>query len=122
METTQGKAIAAYGTLAQLGRKTMPSFAAYKLFRLKKALSPMIEFQTEQEEKLVDELGGRITETGVILFAEKEKQAEYAKRHRELEGLACEVETERIRMTMKELPEISPEQMEALDDFIEWKE
>lgn len=122
METTQGKAIAAYGTLAQLGRKTMPSFAAYKLFRLKKALSPMIEFQTEQEEKLVDELGGRITETGVILFAEKEKQAEYAKRHRELEALACEVETERIRMYMKELPEISPEQMEALDEFIEWKE
>ena len=122
METTQGKAIAAYGTLAQLGRKTMPSFAAYKIFRLKKALAPVLEFQTELEDKLVEELGGKITETGVILFAEKENQAEYARRHRELEAIGCEVDTARIQMTMKELPEISPEQMEALDDFIEWKE
>jgi hypothetical protein len=122
METTQGKAVAAYGTLAQLGRKTMPSFAAYKLFRLKKALAPVLEFQTEQEEKLVDELGGKITETGVILFAEKEKQAEYARKHRELETLKCEVDTERIQMTMKELPELSVADMETLDDFVTWKE
>jgi hypothetical protein len=122
METTQGKAVAAYGTLAQLGRKTMPSFAAYKLFRLKKALSPVVEFQSEQEMKLVDELGGKITEAGMIQIDGADKRREYAEKHRELENMACEVDIAKITMTMKELPDLSVADMETLDDFITWKE
>ena len=44
METTQGKAVAAYATLNQMARKPMNSFTAYKLFKLKKALG-MIDIE-----------------------------------------------------------------------------
>ncbi|MBR4352717.1 MAG: hypothetical protein IKQ01_06565 [Bacteroidales bacterium] len=122
MQTTQKKAVAAYLALSMMARKPMNSFAAFKLFRLKKALADIVEFQSDQEHKLVEELGGSITETGEILLEDKEKRAEYASRHRELEEMECEIDTKRIIMTMKELPDLSLADMEALDEFIEWRE
>lgn len=122
METTQGKAVAAYVTISQMSRKPMNSFAAYKLFRLKKALAPVIEFQSEQEQKIVEELGGRITEAGAIMIEDKDKRKEYNDRHRDLEGMSCEINTEKITMVMKELPELSVADMETLDEYIDWKE
>lgn len=122
METTQGKAVSAYAALAQMSRKPMPSFAAYKLFRLKKALAPIIEFQSEQEAKIVEELGGQINENGTIQLEDPEKRREYVDRHRELEAMTCEVDTKQIVMHMKELPDLSLSEIEALDEFIEWKE
>ena len=121
METTQGKAVAAFTALARLSQKQMNSFAAYKLFRLKKALAPVVEFQSEQEVKIVQELGGTVSESGAINL-DGEKRAEYFSRHKELEELKCDVSTEKLSMFMKELPDLTMADMESLDDFIDWKE
>lgn len=126
MKTTQGKAVSALIAINRISGQKMPSFAAYKLFRLRKKLKDVAEFQGEQEEKLVEELGGKINEMGRVIWndpGEKAtKDAEYAKRHKELEDMECEIDTEKIMMTFKEISEITPQDMEALDDFIEWKE
>ena len=126
MKTTQGKAVSALIAINRISGQKMPSFAAYKLFRLRKKLKDVAEFQSEQEEKLVEELGGKINELGNVIWndlSEKAaKDAEYAKRHKELEDMECEIDTEKIMMTFKEISEITPRDMEAMDDFIEWKE
>lgn len=124
MKTTQGKAVGALIAINRISRQQMPSFAAYKLFRLRKKLKDTAEFQGEQEEKLVAELGGTIDDLGRVTFTENkaEKEVEYATRHKELEEMECEIDTERIMMTFKEIREISPADIEALDEFIEWKE
>lgn len=122
METTQGKAIAAFTTLSQMARKPMNSFAAFKLFKLKKALAPIVEFQSEQEQKIVGELGGIISETGTILIEDIEKRREFIRRQKELGDMECDIETGKIVMMPKELPELSLSDMEALEEFIEWKE
>lgn len=126
MKTTQGKAVSALIAINRISGQKMPSFAAYKLFRLRKKLKDVAEFQGEQEEKLVEELGGKINDMGRVIWndpGEKAaKDAEYAKRHKELEDMECEIDTEKIMMTFKEISEITPQDMEALDDFIEWKE
>lgn len=126
MKTTQGKAVGAMIAINRISNQKMPSFAAFKLFRLRKKLKDVAEFQGEQEEKLVAELGGTINDFGRVAWNNPEEKAkldaEYAKRHRDLEELECEIDTERITMTFKEIPEISPADIEALDEFIEWKE
>ena len=122
METTQGKAVSAYAALAQMSRKPMPSFSAFKLFRLKKALSPIVEFQSEQETKIVEELGGKISENGSIQLEDSDKRKEYAERHKELDSMECEIESKKIVMYMKELPDLSIAELDALEEFIEWKE
>lgn len=122
METTQGKAVSAYTTISRIGQQQMLSFTAYKFFRLKKALAPVIEFQSEQETKKVEELGGKISGAGMILIENKDKRVAYNEWHKELENLPCEVGTEKISMRMKELPEMSVADMDSLDDFIDWEE
>ena len=122
MKTTQEKALGAFRALNRMSQKSMNSFAAYKLFRLKKALSPVLEFQAEREQTLVEELGGTISETGAILIKDKDKRAEFQQKYKELSDMECEVDAEKLVMYMKELPEISLSDMDALDEFIEWKE
>lgn len=122
MKTTQGKVIAAFGALLSVSQQKIPSFAAFKLFRLKKALAEIVDFQAEQEQKIVEELGGSIDKMGRFHLPNDEKTNEYIEKHKELDALECEVNTERITMFMKEVPEISVSEMEALDEFIEWKE
>lgn len=123
MKVKQKQAVSAFTSLVTIARKPMPSFAAYKLFRLKKRLKDVVEFQTEQENSIVEEMGGEVLENGSVLFAEKEKYAEFAKRQKELDDLECEVEgDEKIIMVMKELPELSIADLENLEPFIDWKE
>jgi hypothetical protein len=122
MNTTQGKVVIAYTALANMSRKQLNSFTAYKLFRLKKKLASIVEFQREQEIKIVEEVGGSLSETGEVQFKDKEARAKFVEKQRELGELECEVEGEKISMMPKELPEVSLADMEALEEFIDWKE
>ena len=122
MKTTQAQAITAFVTIRKMERQPINTFTAYKLFKLKKALADIVDFQSEQEIKLIEELGGKVSPDGAIDLPE-DKKAEYIERHKELEEMECEIDREgKIELYMKELKEISISDMEALDDFIEWKE
>ena len=121
MKTTQRKAVAAFIILNSMSAKPMSSFTAYKLFRLKKALRELFDFQVEEETKKVKELGGEIAENGSINLP-KEATAEYEKWHKELGNTECEVGREKTEISMKELKDITLNEMEILDEFIEWKE
>ena len=122
MKTKQGKVTVAFRAILNVAQQPLPSFAAFKLFRLKKALQEIIDFQAEQEQKITEELGGSIDAMGRFHFENDEKSKQFLERHKELDDMECEIGTERISMFMKEIPEISISDMEALDEFIEWKE
>lgn len=122
MKTTQRNAINAYSVIAVMARKQMNSLAAYKLFKLKKALSDIVEFQAEQERKFVGEHGGSISETGRVTFEDKAKEAEYNKAYKELQNMECDVQIEKATMCLVDIPEITIAEIEVLDPFIEWKE
>lgn len=122
MTTKQGTVVNAYAVLMGMSRKPLNSFTAYKLFRLKKKLAPIVEFQREQELKIVEEVGGSISEAGEVQFEDTESRKKFVEQQRELGELECEVEAEKITMMPKELPELSVSDMEALEEFIDWKE
>ena len=74
MKTTLHKSIEAYQLINNLNSVRMKSTAtSRKLFGLKSLLKPNFEFYLEEEQKLVDDLGGKITEDGKILFADQEE-------------------------------------------------
>ena len=119
MKTTQRKVIEAYGTLNQMGRKVSGQ-TAFALFRFKQQqLKPVVEFQGEEEVKLVDKFGGKITEEGRIIFDDDQKRAEFLKEQRKLGEMECEVETIEIRTD--EVPEITMQEIETLDGLIIFK-
>ena len=121
MKTTQRNAVVAYMALNQMSQKPMNSFTAYKLFRLKKDLREIVEFQAEEERKIAKELGGEVTEDGRLNLSD-EGIAEYDKRRKDLGDTECELDREKTVINMKELKDISLAEMEILDEFIEWKE
>lgn len=119
MKTTQKKVIEAYAALNQMGRKVSGQ-TAFTLFRFKQQqLKPIVEFQGEEEAKLVEQFGGKITEEGRIIFAENEKRDEFLKEQRKLGEMECDVETIEIRMT--DVPEITMQEIETLDGLIIFK-
>lgn len=115
----QGKVIQAYNALARLGGQTMEDYAvAYKLFRLKKQMTPAIEFQTEREKAIFDKYQPERLANGQYSFRTSGQAAEFRK---ELNDLA-EVETE-IQITPVTIPKgqrllISMDDIEALDGFV----
>ena len=103
-------------------QQPMNTSTAYKWYKLKKDLSDIVDFQSEQEIKLVNELGGSVTPDGSIELPD-DKRAEYIERHKELEEMECEINRDdKVELNMSELKEISIMDMEALDEFVNWKE
>ena len=121
MKTTQEKALNAYAALNKMAQRSMNSFTAYKLFKLKKALQDPVDFRIEQERKMIEELGGTMTETGQAVL-ENESQKAFNEKVKELNALECEIEREKTVIFLAEIKDITLAEMEALEDFIEWKE
>lgn len=119
MKTTQKKVMSAFMVITRMQTKPMPSLTAYKLFRLKKALADNVEFQAEEEKKLVDELKGTISPKGNITFEKPVDQVAFLSKRLEMEKLECDVGIDRVAFKANELPELSVADIEALDDFIE---
>ena len=125
MKIAQRKVVDALIAINRLSKQPMPSFTAYKLFRLKKKLKDVSDFQSEQEDKIIAELGGKVNERGVVTFDGDDKEskcAEFIKRQEELGNMECDMDDDRILIVLKEIHEISLSDMEVLDPFIEWKE
>lgn len=121
MNITQGKAVRAYSTLVAIGKRQLNTGTAFKFFKLKKALDPILEFQSEQEQNLAKELGGEFAENGRLMLPE-EKRVEYKVRHKELEETECEVNADRISIPISELPYATIDEIDALDPFVEFTE
>ena len=117
----QGQVVRAYAILNLMGQQQLATPVAYKLFKLKKSLATVVEFQSEQERNLAEELGGSFGETGKLELP-KDQRAEYEKRHKEMVETMCEVDCEKVKLKMSDIPTISMDVIEALDLFIDFKE
>ena len=68
MKTTLENAIKAMQIVTRLnGIRMKNTGTARKLFSLKKLLEPNFEFYADEERKLIEELGGTVTDDGAIL-------------------------------------------------------
>ena len=122
MKTTQGEAVKAFGTLTAISKEQVSSTTAYKLFKLKKALSTIIEFQSEQEVTLAEQCGGSVSDDGRLNFPDDESRMLYAAKHKELEEMECEIGHERMKMSLREIPRMTIQSIELLDPYIDFEE
>ena len=120
IKTTQGKVLDAYAALNRI-RQRVKGHDALHLFHMKNKLQENIDFQTEEEKKLVDEYGGVITEAGQVLIDDKEKRLAFREEYRKLNEMECEVDTEVLVLNLDRNPEITLEDIEQLSGFIDFK-
>lgn len=123
MKSTLGKVVTAAKALNNIAQSPLDNGTAWAIYNLKKAMHGPVEFQTEQEMKIVEELGGEVDEGGKIKFEKApEKMITFLQRRNELELMECEVKAKKVTISIKKLSRVAPADMEKLDDFIEWKE
>ena len=115
MKTTQKRAVEAYAVLNQMGRKVTGK-TAFTLFRLKRKMKEIVEFQGEEEIKLVEKHGGRLTEDGRIIFDDAEMKTAFQIEQRKLGEMECEIEP--VMLKDDEIPQITMAEIEALDGFV----
>ena len=114
---TQGEAVKAYGTIIRMGQKATGA-AAFSLFRLKKELKEIFEFQNEEEQKIVQKFDGQIIEGGILVIADKEKREKAIAEIEELHKMECDIHT--VQIPAAAIPEITLAEIEALDGFVEF--
>ena len=117
MKTTHRKAVTAYVTLKGMGMKAA-GMTAFSLFKLKKELETVVQFQSEQEMKLVEKYKGEVMETGAIRIADPEQRKAFEKEYRELGNVECEIDG--IEVSIDQIPEITMQEIEALDGLVKF--
>lgn len=116
---TQKQAFEAYVALIQLG-KGVKGLTAYALYKLKNELKKIVDFQSEEEMKLIEKHGGTVTETNMIQLPDDADKKAFNKEMEELHNLGCDVQP--IEVKVSELPDITLLQVETLDGFIKFIE
>lgn len=125
MRTTLENAIKAMQIVTRLnGIRMKNTGTARKVFSLKKLLEPNFEFYAEEERKLIEELGGTVTDDGAILFPEQEKGLQELSRGRqELLASECDIPIDTpIIFRDSEGLQVSGEEIGILDGLADFKE
>lgn len=115
---TQGKAIQAYFTLFAL--KGVKGSTAFTVYKLKNELKKIVDFQSEEEKKIIEKHGGTISESGKVTLPEKADAKTYEQEMNELHNIECDLEP--VEIAIDNLPEITVPQIEALDGIIKFVE
>ena len=116
---TQQKAIIAYTAIMNMGQKVTGK-TAFALFRLKQTLRGIVDFQSEEEMKIVEKYGAKVTEDGRILPGEDaEAFKKLLKEKQELGEMECDVVPWEIELDS--IPEITMSEIEAIDGFVIFK-
>lgn len=120
MKTTQGKVLTAYTALRRIGKKVRGK-DALDLFHLKRKLQENIDFQGEEEMRLVEEFGGQVSQDGVVLIADEEKRQAFNNAMLELRAIEVEIDTPAPVISLERNPDITMDDIEQLDGFINFK-
>lgn len=127
MKTTQKAAVNAYNALTEIGKQPFPIRDALNLMILRKKLETAMEFQMQEEQKLVDEYHPTI-EGGKISMpydkkdeAVKERAKEFFQKLSNLNKMEIEVDADPAPVNIPDNVEIKPETLLALDGFVDWR-
>ena len=123
----QYKIIKAYKAINKLYEQKLPLSVSHKLWMLRKALAPTWDFQVEKEQEVVMSFNPDTAPNGDAVFKTPEDaeacRKEFEKVCSELADLDVELENfKKITIHLDDKIEISVEDIEALEDFVDFVE
>lgn len=116
---TQGQVMDAINVLNRVCKQTMPLKLANRLFKLRQALAPAMQFQMEEEAKLMEKYPPSRQEGNQLFFDDKEVGRAFNKGLAELADIESDIEFRQV-----EIPEgvdigIKPDDLGMLQGFVE---
>lgn len=120
IKTTQGEILTAMGAIIRL-RQKVKGHDALNVFHLKNALQEYVDFQAEEEQKLITKYGGAVRENGVVYIPDKDKRQQFSDEYKKLLDLDVEMKTGMISLSLENCPDVTLEDIEQLNKFIIFK-
>lgn len=120
MKTTQERVLIAYAGLGAI-RQKVKGVDALSVFHLKTQLEENVNFQIEEEHRLCDEYGGSVNAVGSFEFKDESKRPEFNQAVRELREMEVDLKADIPTISLSRCPEITLEDIEKLNGFINWK-
>ena len=116
----QGIIVKAYKTLLKLSNANFNPKTAYKLYRLRQELTPAWNFQIEEERKIINS----IPHKDDIQIVNLNENPEVRQKLTDLANVEVTISDTcyPIKMNISELPDLSVEDFESLQPFIEFEE
>ena len=114
MKITQKQAMDAYKVVRKLEYQDMSGSDAKKLFDMRKLLEPQFQFQDEQEHKLIEQLGCKLSEIGEIAFPDVETQQKYLDKLNEIYALDINFANEKQSLDVSAM-KLNPLDIAALE-------
>ena len=127
MKVKHSKAIRAYMAIANMSNDKIPLSISYKLFKVKKMLQPQWDFQNERTNAIIKKYKPTQLFNGGLKFKSKAEGEKFAK---EVNDMIAEIGEMDIDFAEIKKPVISldtninmsVDDIDALSDFIEFKE
>ena len=93
--------------------------AKWILYKLRKEISSNYEFYVNESRSLFERYETKV-EGNTIRFYTDEEALEYKTKQDEIDNFEIEFKTEKQQLTLSDIPNITVQQIELLDDFIEF--
>jgi len=117
----QNVCINAYKALDVLTHANFDGTTAFKIFKLRKALKEIYDFQAEEEKRIFADYGASFNEDGSIVLEDMEKAEEFVAKITEMSEIEHD-EIIPVSIPARCFDNISVEEMEKLDGVIEFTE
>lgn len=116
----QQQALTAYTTIIGLGKRATGK-SAFALFKLKSRLKELVDFQSEEEMKLIEKHHGKLEANGFVTFEDDEERTKFVKERGELAYMDIDPEIAPVTINPEQIPDINIEEIEALNGFVEFE-
>lgn len=118
----QGTLVQAFKALNSIYRQRLPLPISFKVRKLREELKPAMDFQIDEENKIISEMGLDVDFTGRIIFPNDEAARTYNQKAKEIADLDSDVEFHPIELPLLEDLRISGADVETLEGFVTFKE
>lgn len=118
---THKKVITAYKVLEKMSKQTLPIKEAYALHKLRGKLKTAFDFQVEQEERLIEKLNPKI-ENGSLFFQNVDDAQEWQDEMIAVGNMESDIEFEPIKISINDDLQISLDDIDALEGFVDFVE
>lgn len=116
---TQGQVMDAINVLNRVCKQTMPLKLANRLFKLRQALAPAMQFQMEEEAKLMEKYPPSRQEGNQLFFDDKEVGRAFNQKLAELADIESDIEFKPVEIHDGVDIGIKPDDIGMLQGFVE---
>lgn len=123
----QSKIIRAYKAINNLYAQKLPLTISHKLWTLKQKLEPTWEFQIEKEQEIIMSYNPTIDDDGLVSFKSEDDakncKIEYENMCKEIADIDVDLgDFKKVPIALDDKVELSIEDIEALEEFVEFVE